>query len=394
MRKQKTLDYQSITNRDWINLGFIVLYSLIFLILRLSASCVAMTLDEAELFLDAQAFKLGFDDQPPLYSWIIRALSLIFGLNVPLMVVVNQALICAFLITIYFILRSLWDRERSWLVLLSYVFIFLYSYDFYRYMIHTTLMVFISALSFLLFIKLLYRPKTIYYALLGLLMGLGILAKYNFVFFVFLILLVSLTNRLTKKRLFNKKTFVFLLFFSLTITPHSYWLLKDGFSAFAYTLGRGDSGNLASNFLEVLLDFVWQPLIYILIFFVFFRKEITFSKNPSRTNLNKIFFALFVFAYLIPFICVVSLKLGNFSQRWLAPVNFLLPIICFSRCMKLSQHKLFKYLCLGCLGVIFCVKFIAFHLPNLYQKTIFIHIPHRQIFTQLKQNLEEDSNSQ
>ena len=114
-------------NYDLRNLFFIIIYCSIFLVLRLSSSLTAMTLDEAELFIDASEFKLGFDDQPPLYSWIIKALSLIFGLNVPLMVTVNQILICVFFCVIYSILRFLYKRRTAELALLSYVFIFLYS---------------------------------------------------------------------------------------------------------------------------------------------------------------------------------------------------------------------------------------------------------------------------
>jgi len=379
-------------NYDLRNLFFIIIYCSIFLVLRLSSSLTAMTLDEAELFIDASEFKLGFDDQPPLYSWIIKALSLIFGLNVPLMVTVNQILICVFFCVIYSILRFLYKRRTTELALLSYVFIFLYSYDFYRYMIHTTLMVVIAALCFWVFLKLLYRPKPTYYAVLGTLMALGILAKYNFVFFVLLIFISSLFNKLARKRFFNKKTFLFFIFFVLVSSPHFIWLYNDGFKALKYTLDRGHSGDLSQNILQVLVDFLWQPLLYSLIFLVFFFKDINLRFSSDRIQIRRLLISVLLFAYLVPLLVIIFFKLGNFSQRWLASVNFLLPIVFFGFITKTNADRFFRAFCGLLISVIFLIKFIAFHSPDLYKKTIFIHLPHKKTYSILKDELESSSN--
>lgn len=378
-------------NYDLRNFTFIIIYCTIFLILRLTASTTGMTLDEAELFIDASQFKLGFDDQPPLYSWIIKSFSFIFGLNVPLMVCVNQILICVFFCVIYSILRLLYERKTAELALLSYVFIFLYSYDFYRYMIHTTLMVVIAALGFWVFLKLLYRPRPAYYAVFGALMALGILAKYNFIFFVLLIFVSSLFNKLARRRFLNKKTFLFLIFFTLILLPHLIWLYQDDFQALKYTLKRGDSGDLNQNILQVLLDFFWQPLLYLMIVGAFFFKDIKFSLPQRRKELSKFLLVVLIFAYLIPLLAILAFKFGNFSQRWLAPVNFLLPIVFFGFVPKTTPQKGYKVVCFFVISIILLVKLLAFHFPDLYQKTIFIHIPHKKIYTELKKEFNSDS---
>lgn len=304
------------------------------------------------------------------------------------MVSVNQALICGFLVVLYLTLRKFWDSTTSLTALLSCVFIFLYSYDYYRYMIHTTLMVTVSALTLWVLLNLFAKARVSDYCLLGFLMAMGILAKYNFVFFAAVVLLSCLGSRIGRRRLFNHKTWYFLVFMLVPLAPHCIWLYEHDWTPIHYALNRGESGTLGNNILSVILDFIWQPLVYVAIIAVFFGREI------SITPRNKYLFGFVrqsaLYAYLVPMLAIIILQIGNFSQRWLAPVNFLLPLICFSYISLKNKHRVFQSVCVSIILAIYILKITAFYFPDIYKKSIFIHRPHKALYANLDETLRSN----
>ena len=367
---------------------YIILYSLIFIAIRLLASTVGMTYDEAEQFIDAQNYVLGYLDQPPLYSWIIKTCSLVFGLNVPMMVCVYHTVTIIFLIYLYKILDFLFtDDKKIFFAFISYVLFFIYSYDFYRYTIHTALMAMFCAIAFYIYLKIFKgEDKLSNYLLLGLSFGLGLLSKYNFIFFVLALIIPSLFSKKSRAILFDTKTIFAIAVCVLTFLPHALWLINNDFETLNYALQRGEAGASEKDFslIKVLLNTYWNYLVYCGVIIVFFFKDLSWKDDEEA----KLFKSMLIFAIVFPFLLILILEAGNFTQRWLAPLNLLFPIIVFYfieiKDITL-KHKIFKYGIYVLIIVFYLMRICSYYFPDQF-KPSFLSKPYEAIY----RNLEKD----
>lgn len=374
---------------DRNNLALITSYCLIFAVLRFLCSLESFTIDEAKQFFDSEHYQLGYPDQPPLFSWILKTSSLIFGLNIPLMIVVTHILIWAIFILVYRICRKQWDEKQSLIIVSSLVFFILYSYDFYRYMIHSILITAIAALSLLIYLNLLKQPNLINYLLLGASFGLGILAKYNFVFFILTLVLASLIFQDGRKTLLSLKSILSLLMMLLIISPHLIWLYENDFITIHYAMNRSESGSQATNFLVVLIETYWNYVLYLSVFLLFFNKSLI-SKDQLLTQ-NQLLTALrslAIASFVVPLLIIIILKTGNFTNRWLSPLYITFALGLFSlvdfKKFKFSKH----YFSLVIIVVIsiYGIKIANYFFTDLSNPS-FIHKPFRGIYSQLEPKL-------
>jgi 4-amino-4-deoxy-L-arabinose transferase-like glycosyltransferase len=374
---------------DINNLTIILFYSLIFLIIRLAPSLHSMTYDEAEQFFDASSYQLGYLDQPPLYSWILKTLSIVFGLNIPMMVIVYHLIIIVFLLSFYFTLREVWQDKYSWIIFCSLSFFFIYSYDFYRYTIHTALAMMFCSLSLLSFIRV-YKYKLIKdYLLLGLFFGLGLLAKYNFLFFIIVLVIACLFNSSSRKVLLHPYSLISITIMCLTFYPHLAWLIDNNFPSVSYALERGEAGKTDINYLAVLLNTFWNYFLYIGVFAVFFGKDF----NPKHLKSEHFFSTLRVagaLSVLLPLFLILVLQSGNFSQRWMAPINIFLILALFSFVEfkeSSKRYQLFFITCIIMTLIFYGARVSSYYLPDIF-KPSFISIPYKDIYQKLREDIE------
>ncbi len=395
--------------RDYKNLVLIFIYCFVFLLLRLSASINGFTFDEAEQLFDSQEFYLGYSDQPPLFSWILKTLSLVFGLNIPLMMITTHSLIFIFFGVFYLIARKLWDEKQSLIISSSLVFIFLYSYDYYRYMIHSILMTTIAAISLLIYLNLLEKKSTLNYILLGLSFALGMLSKYNFLLFIAILVLSSLSFKEGRKVFFSYKTLLSLVCFSLVLAPHTLWLIDNDFITLNYAMDRSQAGspNLGIiQVLEVLWLGFWNHLLYLIIFLCFFFNALFFKRNEDNSKIQLLRW-LAIYSILVPIIMVLALKTGNLTNRWLATLYFpfilgLFTLVDFSRPVAkvgleqkqvskknfFKRERLFLSAVIILVLVIYGIKAISYFLPDYYGLT-FVHNPYKAVYGKLEERLKD-----
>lgn len=136
----------------------IFLYCLLFAVLRLSVSS-SMELDESEQFLNGSFFSLGYAHQPPLYSWIVHSMSLLFGMNIQILIVTKYAILFFFYLSFYLIARSFWGRRGSLLITGSLLLFPTYSYEFNRDLSHSILVTAMASITCYLFVRLLQREN-------------------------------------------------------------------------------------------------------------------------------------------------------------------------------------------------------------------------------------------
>ncbi len=368
---------------------FILLYSFIFILIRFFASKYGMTYDEAEQFIDAKNFVLGYTDQPPLYSWILKCTSFLFGLNTTMMMMVYHTIVVIFLVFLYKISELIFnDNIKSFYCFISYTLFFIYSYDFYRYTIHTALMMLLCALALYIYLKI-YLNKTSLtnYSLLGIFFGLGLLSKYNFIFFILALIFSSCFTQQGRKVLFNLKTLLAIILCLLITAPHLVWVINNDFQPIHYALKRGEAGSTSVifNLISVLLNTYWNYVVYFLTITIFFFKD--FKKQ--MTEFNKFSVAILIFCIIFPFLLIVILKAANFSQRWLAPLNIFIPIVVFSFIDIRSEkilHKLFKLTVLVLIIVFYTMRISSYYFPS-EKRPSFLAKPYKAIFSDFKNDL-------
>lgn len=378
---------------DSKNIFYIFTYCCIFLFLRLITSINGFTVDEAEQLFDSQKYYLGYSDQPPLFSWIIKTLSFIFGLNIPLMMVVTHILIFAFLLTVYFICRKIWNEQRSLIVVATMVLVFLYSYDFYRYMIHTILMTLMAALSLFIYLTLLKEKSVLNYSLLGIFFAAGILSKYNFAFFIATLFITSLSFREGRCVLFSYKVLFSLAVFFFILAPHLLWVFEHNFNSVSYALWRSEAGTQEFKLLEIFWLGFWNHLLLLLLFLLPIKKNENQSPFVAESEVLALRF-MGLYGIIIPALVILFLHTGNFTNRWLSALyfSFVIAIFTFIDFDKLEQKaqikKNFLRIIIAFILIIYVIKAAAYFFPDRFG-IMFLHKPYKAIYSDLEQKLRE-----
>lgn len=362
---------------------------MLFVLLRFLCSTFVLQPDEAEQYLDAVHFEMGFDDQPPLFSWIVKLVSLAFGLN-PLSIALSSHLIMfAFFLGFYFLAKEFWEEKKAFIVTLSLVLFPIFSYEFHRYLVHTILAACIAVFCYLSFIRLLKNHSILNYFILGLLLGLGILAKYNFVVFAFVFLLATLSTELGRKALFKPQALITIITSFLVTLPNIFWLIDNDFSPFKYASERSQTGHLLDNLsFGLFFDTYSHLILFTGLFFMFFYKHLRKS-DSEFFSLNKF---LAIYTTLIPLVLIFALGMGSFTQRWISFLHIVYPIfffmmLDFSKAKK--QIKSFMILCVALVIAIYGVKALAYFKPDITKENLFIHNPYEKLLKSLDELLTE-----
>jgi hypothetical protein len=329
--------------------------------------------DEAEQVLAASEYGLGYPKQPPLYSWIVRSVTLLFGMEYPNIYILSFLKYFFYGIFIYFLYLSaelvfgnsvkknknaylLKSQSGSgsklnpaFLVLVSNLLFVTYFYDFARDLTHSILATMFAAIGFYVYLRLWLKPSSLGYVLLGTVFGLGFLAKYNFIFFALSIVAASLLERRAFKILINPKTFLSIGACLLVFTPNLIYLIKDKLNAVNYALDRsGSNENQVFSFIDILkssLGAFYETILVIgilLILFVTFidkkrLRSFIFSEDVFNNHrIRRLFFFAGVFSILIPLLIMLIMGADKFYAKWLSPSCFLV-VFAFYSCIDF--HK-------------------------------------------------------
>ncbi len=380
---------------DFVAVGIFFLYCVAFAVSRLLISST-MELDESEQFLNGSVFQWGYNSQAPLYSWIVKGVSSIFGLNIVTLLAIKYGLLFLFYCSFYSLARSLWDSRKALIATGSLMLFPLYVYEFNRDLSHTILMTLIAAITCLFSLKILSKKTTMRYILLGFCIGMGTLSKYNFLLFAMAVILAGLSMREGRRIIFDKRIGLSLLSCMIIVLPHFIWLLTDDFSSVRYALEKAQTGGLETPSLSKMFFTIVSPYsglsVFLIIFLLFFYHLLSTDTGKENPQLR---FFKWVAAYglLMPILIILALRAGHFSGRWLAPIFLTVPIVGFSMIdlnVKDIRIKYFTYLCafLAIAGLTTRI-FIGF-MPDNTGKAERIHIPFKAISIQLQDMLRKN----
>lgn len=194
----------------------------------------APDLDGMEELVWASSFEWGYFKHPPLPSWIMYALSLIFGKPVWLTFFAGQ-LVSAVALWFVWLLGCEFTTPKRALMATLMVSVTLYFSLRGTIFNHNTAQLWSIAASIWLFYRALRYQKISSWVWLGVVAALAMMTKYSaviqfFAFFVFLLVQGHFKERATRLGCACA-----LLVFCLGISPHVVWLAKDAFAPLLYT---------------------------------------------------------------------------------------------------------------------------------------------------------------
>lgn len=386
---------------DLILIAVIFLYCLFFLYLRFASGSEYLLPDEAEQFLRSESYSWVYPKNPPLYTFLLRTLILIFGKSLYIFASFKYFIVFIFLTSFYFITRFFWDFKNALLVFLS-VFIFpIYSNQFNHDWAHNILVSAIAALTYLVYFLLVKHNTSPLYILFGILVGLGFLSKYNFVFLFLGLLFTSLATKRGREILFNFKTLISVLFSSMLLIPHGYYLLRSKLETVNYALDRSIDSSF--NFLDSVGDFSLSLLNGTLVFFLICLGFFIFpiGKFESYKNLlseNPIYkmerISIAIFSFLSVLVFIIVFKLNYFEGKWLAPVYFTLIPAIFSLVDldKFTIRKKTIFMCVSVLMVILVVDIkiaTKFNPKSILGKVEMEHKDRKSFFQNIDKKIQE-----
>lgn len=354
----------------------------------------AMELEDAEQAYYSQWFRLGYDDQPPFYTWLQIVLNGIFGVNSISFSLLRGILFSGTLGVVYVFAKERGNglnKSRLSVLLLVLMPVFI---DFtFRRLSHTTLLCLSVVSTYLVIQRLLKHPSTLNYMFLGILLGLGLMSKYNYAFFIISLFLVSLWDGELRMAIWQRKILVSLLVFLLMLVPHGYWLMEHAQyqevlqGSVQEKMNTGLSSNTFSfspllNYASGLFAMIF--LITAVVVFLLYRKKLEFTKSHSSWLLK-----LFWVQLLVMGIFFMAFQSEKVETRWMLPL-FLPFVVLLMESITLKSPA--KLISMGFLVfyLAIAIQFVRTPIEKLFGIPSSVHFGFEPIANKLIQNFPNE----
>ncbi len=285
----------------------------------------ALELEDAEQAYYSQWFRWGYDDQPPLYTWVQYAINQVFGISRISFSLLRGAIFFGILFVLHRFAKSiLKDTKKSELAVLCLALVPVFIDFTFRRLSHTALLTLVLVFTYWIIHRLLQKGNFGNYVILGLVMGVGILSKYNYGLFLAALGVSLFFDRELRKVFLNKYILVSVTITLLMIIPHFHWLLTSG--DYLLELKQSVSTKMESNdtgaiflitpffsFLQAIFR-LFLPVTVLLGLLVFLKK---LKLKPAQLDwFSKLFFAQLL-------VLLLFFLLGGVNKievRWLMPL--------------------------------------------------------------------------
>ena len=279
----------------------------------------ALELEDAEQAYYSQWLRWGYDDQPPLYTWLQYGFNSIFGVSKISFSILRGLLFASTLLLMYrFSKFRIQNEDQSKLAVLALALVPVFIDFTFRRLSHTSLLCLCIVASYYSLQLLVERKSVLNYLFLGLIVGVGLLSKYNYAFFLVTFALVALWDKELRAIVFNTKILVSIFVSVLLIAPHVYWLLgPDEFQTFLTSsveekIGMEDSESVFSLlpiliYLKGLFALLFPILVVIGI--GYFLKNVSFNRLKINWFMKMFFAQLLVLGVFFLIFKVLTLRL-------------------------------------------------------------------------------------
>ncbi len=371
----------------------------------------SLVFDESEQVFLTQWLSLGYNSQPPLYTWVQFGLFEIFGTSVlAISVLKNACLLGTYLFVFGFVYQTTKDVRASIVASIGLATIPQIGYESHRDLSHTVAVTLASAALFYSTVRVVGRRSLGNYAALGIVVGIGVMSKYNFAMVVLGLIGAAASLPGYRKRLLDPRILVSVLVAAAMIVPHAIWMLYHSDLVSEKTLAQLTESQSANW-----LDNVGRGMIALLttilgccaaslgVFAICFRERlISRVKKPAEArNTRRIDdqlkwesslllerFLLITLAMLAAL--VMTGDAVEFKNRWLQPFIVMLPayltlrFLCQSTIDTRSANRLCIVTCALMLG--FTVALVVRPVgAGLRQKYTWLNFPYDRFADVIRQ---------
>lgn len=310
-------------------------YFLVQILIRLWQGGAA-EMDEAEQIFYAQHVKLGYDNQPPLYTWVQALAFHLTGVNHLALALTKNFFMFVLYASVYQAARLLVGRLGAAAVSASLIMIVTLGWEAQIDRTHSILATTLAAASLWCYLALLRGPSHGRRLLLGVLFGLGMLSKYNFLIFALGLSGASLLVPEHRRIVWSKDVWITPLVALLLVLPHAIWFAGQAEAATAETLRKMHEGGSPTSYsVNVvlglkhfglgILSFI-TPLCLLLAFALTARQ-----RGSPRFESPDVRFFCWLYGCGLGAVAalVLSGELVHIQSRWLQPLLFSFPLAFF-----------------------------------------------------------------
>ena len=175
------------------------------------------------------------------------------------------------------------------------------------------------------------------------------------------------------------------------------WLYQNNYVSFRHALDKADAGAIDLSSAWQIFHIIFASYSGVFVFFaitlIFFGFSISWRNLRHGPQLHPtLFHYLSFYGLTLPILIILVLRTGHFSERWLSPLLFCLPLAVFSEIniqLNNRRFKLLGYLCIFIAVVILAARSFYGFFPDFSGKVERIHTPFSYVSQQLRQELEE-----
>jgi 4-amino-4-deoxy-L-arabinose transferase-like glycosyltransferase len=297
--------------------------------------------DDAEQLVHSQDWAWGYGPRnPPLFTWLVILSQQVFGVTVAAVVFVKFALLGGALLLLYRIARRMLGDERlAALAVLAPLGFYYVAWDTVFNFTHTAMLAFSVCLTVHAFLGLADRADWRRYLLFGAAMGIGALAKYNYLIFLSAFLAAALTGQTLRRAALDRRMILAIAAFSAIVAPHAVWLWRQ--RTMLETMARDRfTPNAETTHLTAALSGIWETglgavsfLLPLLIFLAILFPR-AFTRAGSGTPIEDPYHRLLVRTFLIAvgatLLGVAVIGIERVRPHYMFPL-ILFPVYFFAR---------------------------------------------------------------
>ncbi|MGZ5834317.1 MAG: glycosyltransferase family 39 protein [Telluria sp.] len=344
-------------------LGVLAVYFLIQILIRVWQGG-AVEMDEAEQIFYAQHFQLGYENQPPLYTWLQMAVFGVVGVSHLGLAIAKNVFMFVLYASVYQVARQLVGKLGAAAVSASLIMIVTLGWEAQIDRTHSILATAVAAASLWAYYALLASPTRTRRAALGVLFGLGMLSKYNFLLLALGVGGASLLVPEHRRVVWTRDAWITPAVGLLVVLPHALWFAGQVHIATAETLRKmhegGSPATYQANVLQGLKHFGLSILSFITPLWV----PLAFAwrgRKPDSPRFESPDVRFFAWMIACGFGVIVALVLGgqlvHIQSRWLQPLLFCFPLAFFVFFPPRSA-RVYRKLLLT-MGILACVLIAA-----------------------------------
>ena len=304
----------------------------------------ALDYDESEQSFLSQFVLLGYNSQPPLYTWIQRALFEALGYSVMSMALLKNLFVWLTYVLVFDLVRKATGQIVLGMVAaIGMLTIPQVAWESHRDLSHTVATMFSTSLLIHCLVSMAGVPEktvpTRMYCLLGFVVGLGALFKYNFVVVVFAMIIATLTIPRYRRVFLDLRLAIAVGITVAMLIPHVLWMVPNldtatGKTVQSLTTGQTDDwlSNVGMGFSSLGGAILACSVGPILMFGgAFARDSFRIPKVGAGNRLRNDTLQLltrFLLVVLLVLVCMVlSGRAVDFENRWFQPFIFILPAL-------------------------------------------------------------------